>query len=129
VRSREIARVLVSRGGLVIIWTHWWETEPPLPTAAVDILHKPHERFAAQRPTPWDDAFEDSPFEPLHQEDFGEELVVDVETLLAMYSTTSSLAALPNEERAALVARVRPLLAGPYRLPIKHQLTWTRLRD
>ena len=30
-------------------------------------------------------------------------------------------------ERAALFAEVRPRLAGPYRLPIRHELTWTRL--
>jgi SAM-dependent methyltransferase len=124
----EIARVLVPRGGLAIVHTHWWETEPPLPTEVEDILREPYQRFAAQRQTPWDPAFDDSPFEPLRQEDFEEELVVDVETLLALYSTTSSLAALPDEERAALFDHVRPLLAGPYRLPVKHELTWTQLR-
>jgi SAM-dependent methyltransferase len=124
---KEIARVLVPRGGLAIVWTHWWETEPPLPDVVVEILREPYQRFAAQRPTPWDAAFDDSPFEPLRQEEFGEELVVDTERLLAMYSTTSSLAALPREEREALFDRVRPLLAGPYRLPVKHELTWTRL--
>jgi hypothetical protein len=76
-----------------------------------------------------DAAFDDSPFERLRREDFAEELVVDAEALLAMYSTTSSLAALPNLEREALLDRVRPLLAGPYRLPVKHELSWTRLRD
>jgi SAM-dependent methyltransferase len=124
----EIARVLVQRGGLAIVWTHWWETEPPLPDHVVAILREPYHRFAAQRPEPWDDAFDNSPFEPLRQEEFAEELVVGPDTLLAMYSTTSSLAALPTEERAALFDRVRPLLGGPYRLPVRHELTWTRLR-
>jgi SAM-dependent methyltransferase len=124
----EIARVLVPRGGLVIVHTHWWETEPPLPTDVVDLLREPYERFAAQRPSPWDPAFDDSPFEPLRQEPFEEELVVDRDTLLAMYSTTSSLAALPHADRSALFDRVRPRLRGSYRLPVKHELTWTRLR-
>jgi hypothetical protein len=31
------------------------------------------------------------------------------------------------DEREALFDRVRPLLAGPFRLPLKHDLTWTRL--
>jgi SAM-dependent methyltransferase len=123
----EIARVLVRGGGLAIVWTHWWETEPPLPDDVVAILREPYQRFAAQRPTPWDDAFDDSPFEPLRQENFAEELVVDAETLLTMYSTTSSLAVLAHDERTGLFNRVRPLLAGPYRLPIRHELTWTRL--
>jgi SAM-dependent methyltransferase len=124
----ELARVLAPRGGLAIIWTHWWETEPPLPNDVEELLREPYQRFAGQRPTPWDEAFDDSPFEPLRQENFAEELVIDADTLLAMYSTTSSLAALPDSERVALFERVRPLLAGPYLLPVKHELTWTRLR-
>jgi SAM-dependent methyltransferase len=124
----EIARVLVPGGGLAIVWTHWWETEPSLPDEAAALLREPYERFAAQRPTRWDSVFADSAFEPLRREDFVEELTVDTGTLLAMYSTTSSLAALPGEERAELFGRVRPLLGDSYRLPVKHQLTWTRLR-
>jgi SAM-dependent methyltransferase len=123
----EIARVLRPRGGLAILWTHWWETEPPLPERALDLLREPYERFADQRNPPWDDAFGGSPFEPLRTERFQEEMTVDVDTLLALYSTTSSLAALPDDERAALFAAVRAELAGPYRLPIRHELTWTRL--
>ncbi len=126
---REIARVLVPRGGLAIVSTHWWETEPPLPAAAIDALREPYARFAAQRRPPWDDAFNASPFEPLRQEKFEEELVVDVETLLTLYSTTSSLALLDERERAAVFDRVRPQLAGPFRLPVEHELTWTRLRS
>jgi SAM-dependent methyltransferase len=123
----EIARVLRPRGGLAIVWTHWWETEPPLPESALELLREPYERFADQRNPPWDDAFAGSPFEPLRSERFEEEMTVDVDTLLALYSTTSSLAALPDDERAALFAAVRRDLSGPYRLPIRHGLTWTRL--
>lgn len=123
----ELVRVLRHRGGLAIVSTHWWETDPPLPDPALELLREPWERFRAQRRPPWDDAFAASPFEPLHYERAEEELTVDPDSLLALYSTTSSLAALPLEERAALLARVRPLLAGPYRLPLRHELTWTRL--
>ena len=124
----EIARVLVPRGGLAIISTHWWETEPSLPDEVVGLLHELYERFGGQHREPWDPAFVDSPFEPLRQEKFAEELVVGVETLLVMYSTTSSLAALPDDERTELFDRIRPLLAGPYRLPVEHELTCTQLR-
>jgi SAM-dependent methyltransferase len=123
----EIARVLAPRGGLAIVWTHWWEPEPPLREEAILLLSEPYDRTAAQRPQPWDGAFDDSPFEPLRREEFTQELTVDSDLLLAMYSTQSSFAVLPDDERTELFARVRPLLSGRYRLPIKHQLTWTRL--
>jgi SAM-dependent methyltransferase len=123
----ELARVLRPGGGLAIVSTHWWETEPPLPAAALQLLSEPWERSQPLRRPPWDDAFAGSPFEPLRHERANDELTVDVETLLTLYSTTSSLAALPPDERAGLFERVRPLLAGPYRLPLRHELVWTRL--
>ena len=123
----ELERVLRPRGGLAIVSTHWWETEPPLPEAALQVLSEPWERSQPLRRPPWDDAFDGSPFEPLRYERADDELIVDVETLLSLYSTTSSLAALPPEERASLFERVRPLLNGPYVLPLRHELVWTRL--
>jgi SAM-dependent methyltransferase len=123
----ELERVLRPRGGLAIVSTHWWETEPPLPDGALQVLSEPWERSQPLRRAPWDDAFDGSPFEPLHYERADDELTADVDTLLTLYSTTSSLAALPPEERASLFERVRPLLDGPYRLPLRHELVWTRL--
>lgn len=123
----EIARVLRPRGGLALISTHWWETEPPLPDEAQELLRGPYLRYREQRNPPWDDAFLDSPFEPLRAERFADVMTLDVDALLELYSTTSSLAALPDDERAALFAEVRKHLAGRYRLPIRHELTWTRL--
>jgi SAM-dependent methyltransferase len=123
----ELARVLRPRGGLALIGAQWWETEPPLPEAALELLSEPYERFRAQRRPPWEDAFAASPFEPLRREHADEQLTVAPEELLTLYSTTSSFAALPSEERATLLGRALPLLAGRYRLPIKHELTWTRL--
>jgi SAM-dependent methyltransferase len=124
----ELVRVLRSRGGLAIISTHWWETEPPLPDGVQALFREPFDRSLAERPPPWDNAFVGSPFEPLARERYEEAMTVDADLLLAMYSTTSALAVLPDEERDALFATVRPQLAGPYRLPIKHTLAWTRLR-
>jgi len=123
----ELARVLRPRGGLAIFWTHWRETEPPLPESALELLREPYQRFAAQRNPPWDDRFTDSPFESLRYERHEEAMVVEPDELLELYSTTSSLAAISREEREQLFAAVRPLLAGPYSLPLKHELTWTRL--
>jgi SAM-dependent methyltransferase len=123
----EIARVLRSRGGLAIFWNHWFETEPPLPDDALAILREPWERSQAQRRPPWDEAFAESPFEPLQVERDGDEITVDPDELLTLYSTTSSLAVLPAGEREAILTRARALLPGPYRLPLKYELTWTKL--
>jgi SAM-dependent methyltransferase len=123
----EIARVLRPRGGLAILWTHWWETEPPLPEEALAALREPWLRSQSQRRPPWDGSFEGSPFEPIQVERDTDEVTLEPDDLLTLYSTTSALATLPNEEREALFDRVRPLLAGPYRLPLKHDLKWTRL--
>ncbi|HEX7310293.1 MAG TPA: class I SAM-dependent methyltransferase [Gaiellaceae bacterium] len=123
----EIARVLRRRGGLAIIHVHWWETEPPLPEDALELLSEPWVRFSAQRNPPWDSAFGRTAFEPLRYERWEDGIDVDPDELLELYSTTSSMAALPHDERAALFARVRPLLDRDYWLPIKHELAWTRL--
>jgi SAM-dependent methyltransferase len=123
----EVARVLRPRGGLALISVHWWETEPPLPEAALELLSRPYKRSLAQRNPPWDQAFIGSPFEPLQKELFVDGITLDPVALLELYSTTSSLAALQPDERAALFSEVRPLLAGSYRLPIRHELAWTRL--
>ena len=123
----EIVRVLRSRGGLAILWTHWWETEPPLPDEAIELLREPWDRSQSQRRPPWRGAFDGSPFEPLQVEPDTGEITIDADDLLTLYSTTSALATLPADEREALFARVRPLLDGPYQLPLKHSLTWTRL--
>ena len=123
----EIARVLRPRGALAIVSTHWWETDPPLPERAVAWLREPHERARKQRRPRWDPAFDASPFELLQYENYGEQITLDADRLLTLYSTTSALAALSNAEREALFTKVRPHLAGPYVLPIKHELCWTRL--
>jgi len=125
----EIARVLRPPGGLAVVSTHWWETEPALPGAVQELLREPFERTLGERRPPWEDAFGGSPFEPLGRERFEEAITVDADLLLAMYSTTSALAALSDDERARLFGTIRPQLEGPYRLPIKHTLSWTRLQD
>jgi SAM-dependent methyltransferase len=125
----EIARVLRPHGGLALISNQWWETDPSLPERALELLRAPFVRSGrAETVETWPDAFRGSAFEPLRVETFGAELVVDADRLLEMYSTTSSLAALPRAEREALMADVRPLFSGTYRLPITVELTWTRLR-
>jgi SAM-dependent methyltransferase len=123
----EIARVLRSRGALAIVSTHWWETDPPLPASADSLLREPHKRARKQRRPHWDSAFKASQFEPLQYEKYEDQITVNADQLLTLYSTTSALAALTHDERETLFAKVRPYLAGPYVLPIQHELCWTRL--
>lgn len=125
----ELARVLRPRGGLAMVGEQWWETEPPLPSAALALLHEPWNRSLPQRNPPWDDAFVGTAFEPLRYERSDGGIDLDADELLELYSTTSALAALPGDDRNRLLARVRPLLERAYRLPIKHELVWTRLAD
>jgi len=122
----ELARVLRPRGGLAIFWTHWWETEPPLPESALELRREPYQRFAAQRNPPWDDRFTDSPFESLRYERHDEEMVVEPDELLELYSTTSAVASLPVAERAELKRQLLPLLGDAYRLKITTVLYWGR---
>jgi SAM-dependent methyltransferase len=124
----EVARVLRPHGGLAAVNTHWWETEPPLPDEALELLREPYHRSFPQRRPPWHDAFGPVPFEPLRLERAEDEITVDPDELLTLFSTTSALASLDPGERSDLFARVRPLLDGPYRLPLKHELRWTRLK-
>ncbi len=124
----EVARVLRPRGGVALFSNLWWETEPPLPQPAADLLRAPYVASGrADAVETWRDVFEQSPFEPLRDETFAAEKIVDAELLLAMYETTSSLAALSARERRELTGKVRPLLLPTYRLPIRVELTWTRL--
>ena len=124
----EIARVLRPRGGVAVISVHWWETEPPLPDAVLELLSVPYVRSLPERREPWDDAFPGSRFEPLRSERFDEDgPTLEPLPLLELLSTTSAIARLPDAERAALVERVVPLLDRPYRLPINVELIWSRL--
>jgi len=127
----EIARVLRPRGGLVLLWQNWWETEPPIPDEATALLREPYERsgrvFQADVYT-WRGAFDGSSFEPPREEKLAHEVVAPAEDLAALYCSTSSIASLSEPERSALRRRLVGLLSGEYRLPIEIELVWTRLR-
>ena len=75
----EIARVLRPRGGLVLLWNNWWETEPAIPDEAAALLREPYERSGrAFRDDvyAWRGAFEGSQFEPPREEQLAHEVVV-----------------------------------------------------
>jgi SAM-dependent methyltransferase len=141
VALREIARVLRSGGGLALLWNEWWSDgvdgtsdglEPPLPQSARELLDAVYVRSgrAASARAVGDPlaAFSDSPFGPLHHEAFPRELRLTADEVVALYATVSSVASLPEPERAQLERQLRPTLSGPYRLPLTTSLYWTRLR-
>jgi len=127
----EIARVLRPRGGLALLWNDWWETDPPIPEAAAELLREPHERsgrcFQADVQA-WRGAFDGSVFEPPREERLSGETTRSGEELATLFCSTSSIASLDPAEREALRGRLIGLLAGEYRLPVEVELVWTRLR-
>lgn len=126
----EIARVLRPRGGLVLLWNDWWETEPPIPEAASELLREPFERsgrcFQADVQA-WRGAFDGSPFEPPREERLRGEVTRAAEELATLFCSTSSIASLQTAEREELRRRLLGLLSGEYRLPLEVELVWTRL--
>jgi ubiquinone/menaquinone biosynthesis C-methylase UbiE len=127
----EIARVLRPRGGLVLLWNDWWETEPPIPEAASELLREPFERsgrsFQADVHA-WRGALDGSPFEPPREERLRDEATRSAEELATLFCSTSSIASLDPAEREALRRRLVDLLSGDYRLPVEVELVCTRRR-
>lgn len=140
VALREIARILHPGGGLALLWNVWWSEgaegtsdglDPPLPPAARDVLDAVYVQsgraaFARAAGDPLA-AFAESPFGPLLEESFARELRLSADEVVALYTTVSSVASLPDQERRELIRQVRALLSGTYRLPLTTRLFWTRL--
>jgi ubiquinone/menaquinone biosynthesis C-methylase UbiE len=127
----EIARVLRPRGGLVLLWNDWWETEPPIPEAASELLREPFERSGRRFQADvyaWRDAFEGSAFEPPQEERLRGEVTRSAEEIATLFCSTSSIASLDAAEREELRSRLVGLLDDEYRLPVEVELVWTRLR-
>ena len=127
----ELARVLRPGGTLAILFNVADDGfEPPLPPA----FWETYEARALQKDPAqkvgsgvWRDAFP-GPFDELQLESFPNEFRVDRDGLLAHVSSWSMVAALPDEERASLVAELRRL-APPdeYVLRLRTDLYRTRV--
>jgi SAM-dependent methyltransferase len=129
----EIGRVLRPRGGLVVLFSR------PDGANVLEIPDAVRERLAAlrrsrkaprERPDSglWREAFAASAFEELRDFSVPFEYVNDREGLLAMFSSQSWVATLPDAEREALLAELAPLLPeGEYRRPFRAEAAWTRL--
>jgi len=127
----EMARVLRPRGGVAVIWKHWWETEPPLPEAAARVLQRAFERPDLERDAAnrdWRAAFQASPFGELREDELvSDPMTLDGNDLVTLMLTTSIMVSLPPEELADVDRELRTLVVGEYRLPIKSGLCTTRL--
>jgi SAM-dependent methyltransferase len=127
----ELARVL-RRGGTLAILFNVADAgfDPALPPAFWEAYEsRALQKDPAQRVGSglWRDAFP-GPFEELRQESFPNPFRVDRDGLIAHVASWSTVAALPDDERASLVAELRRLApAGEYVLPLRTDLYRTRL--
>jgi SAM-dependent methyltransferase len=129
----EIARVLSPGGGLALLWNraHWTAAELPwLPEFGA--LVDPYRRAAGSYPGDrWKEALRDSGlFEPPSSTEADRVHRIGVEELVALVSSWSWIANLPEGERGAVLRRVRELVGGHDRLalPYRTEIHWTRLR-
>ena len=126
----EVARVLRPRGTLAILFNQPdGDFEPPLPEAFWEAyraaaIEKPPEQTVSSGL--WKTPFP-GPFEPLVEEQFPNPVELDRAQVLAQASSWSMIAALPEAERSALLARLGELLPeGVYRHPLRTELYRTR---
>jgi SAM-dependent methyltransferase len=128
---REIARVLRPRGILAILFNQAdGDFEPKLPDAFWDAYHD----LAIQKPPEhtvstglWRAPFP-GPFDPLTEARYPNPVELDRDGILAQVASWSMVAALPEQERTQLLARLGELVPDDvYRHPLRTELYRTRL--
>jgi SAM-dependent methyltransferase len=135
----ELERVLRPRGGVALLWNHWWSDgddrtsnslDPPLPAAAQELFDELYVRSgrAAAREEMADPllSFSDPRFAPLAEEEFVRSELLSGREVVDLFTTTSSIASLAPGERDAVKQTLLPLLGATYRLRIVTALHWTR---
>ena len=119
----EIHRVLRSGGRLALLWNRRVEDAPV--NVAIDELVEPYRRGTpTHRGEAWRAAFERTPlFGPLDEHLFENEQLLDADGIAARICSISFIAALPEPERAGLLARARDLTeAGPVTVPYRTEV-------
>ena len=134
----ELARVLRPRGGVALLWNHWWSDgddrtsnslDPPLPAEAQALFDEVYVRSgrAAQRAAMADPllALSADRFEPLAYEAFPRFEELSRREVVDLFTTVSAVASLPEGERDDLKRELEELLGPSYRLKIVTDLYWT----
>jgi SAM-dependent methyltransferase len=130
---REIARVLSPGGGLAMLWNraHWSERELPWLTAFGELL-EPYRRAAGPFPAGddrWKPALEATgAFAPLSSAEVDHVQASSTDDVIALVSSWSWIANLPDAERAAVLRRVGELIGPRQRLALRYrtEIHWTR---
>jgi len=129
---REIVRVLRPRGSLVVFWNIGLEY-PDVGEEAEAVIDEAFERGGAPGlprvlSGKWREPIAASGFDPLREAELERELVTDREGWIANLLSVSSIAAQPDEERAAFAGHLRELVPpGELRRRVKTVAYWTRL--
>jgi SAM-dependent methyltransferase len=131
--ARELTRVLKPRGGLVLLWNReaWDEAEHPwLPDfRALVAPHKPSPDDFPGGEDRWREALERlGRFAPVTEQTFEHVHTLDADGFTALIASWSWIANLPDDERAALLTRIRDLLPANEELRLRYRtdLHWTR---
>jgi ubiquinone/menaquinone biosynthesis C-methylase UbiE len=135
----ELVRVLRARGGVALLWNHWWSDgddhttntlDPPISAEAHALLDDVYFRSgrAAARAEMADPlvAFAGEDFGPLNEETFSCSRRLSGSEVFDLYTTVSSFASLPPGEREDQKRTLLSLLEPSYRLEITTALHWTR---
>lgn len=129
----EIARVLRPGGILAVLFnTHTGEIEPALPATFWETYDARSLKKAPEQTVGsgiWRDPFP-GPFARLREARFPNPLLLDRDGLIAHVASWSTVAALPDDERAVLVEDLRRLAPpAEYVLPLCTELYWTVTSD
>jgi SAM-dependent methyltransferase len=121
----EIARVLLPRGGLVLLW------HKPLDPMFKRVPWSDPRRDDQRAETgTWRGAFADSPFEPLREARFEHVQRAERADVLAYFASISPVASLPEDERKAILDQIDLLLDRDiYARRWQIDAYWTRLRE